>query len=87
MKVKGFYVFEHKPTGQRYTGASTDVYKDVVELKKKLTTASTGNKRLDELARREPEFVNRITSCDTIAEARKLEKRFREMIRGDLLLN
>lgn len=87
MKVKGFYVLEHLPTGQRYTGVSGDVYNEVSDLKHSLTTASCKCKRLNELYRKDPEFKSRITEFPTLPEARSFEKEFRAGVQKHLLIN
>lgn len=83
----GFYVFEHLPTGQRYTGTSVDVKTQVDRLKKQLTTASGRNERLNALAKRENDFKIRITEFDDLQKAREFERKFRANIPRHLLIN
>ncbi|MNG12905.1 hypothetical protein D3C85_666700 [compost metagenome] len=87
MKVKGFYVLEHKPTGQVYTGVSTDAEKEVKDLLASLTTATCTNKRLVGLYKRDPDFKYRVTPFAAIPDARAFEKKFRAHIPDHLLIN
>jgi predicted GIY-YIG superfamily endonuclease len=87
VKVKGFYVLEHKPTGQVYTGTSMDAEKEVKDLLESLNEKTCKVKRLVGLHRLDPDFKYRVTPFSAMPDAKAFEKKFRAHIPQCLLIN
>lgn len=87
VKVKGFYYIEHKPTGQVFTGTSTDAEKDMQVVLDSLTTASSRCKRLTKLCKLDNALKSKVVEAPSIKEAKVLEKAFRAAKDNYILIN
>lgn len=86
-KIKGFFILDHETTGKRLIGVSADAANEVRAIADRLTTASCENKAMQELYNKDSKVKLSVKPFNSLKDARKFEKEYRNEHHDYLILN